>query len=978
MSRLAKGGLIDRSISVPFHFDGLPYTAHPGDTLASALLANDVRLMGRSFKYHRPRGVITAGSEEPNALMQIGVGAARTPNTRATVQEIYEGLQAKSQNRWPSLKNDFMAANDALSSFLGAGFYYKTFMWPAAFWEKVYEPLIRRAAGLGRLSGAPDPYVYEKAWKHCDVLVIGSGPAGLMAALTAAKGGASVVLAEEDFRFGGRLNVESGEIDAEAAQDWAAKRVTELSEMPNVTLMRRTTVTGVYDGNSYSAVERVAEHLPRAGNLPRQIFWRIIARRTILASGAIERPIAFPDNDRPGIMLAGAVRSYTNRFAVAPGARVAVFANNDDAWRTVTDMQAAGITVSALIDVRTDSVPNVDCPVFTGAAIVATSGRLGLEKVTVRRSDGMLIPLDTDCLAVSGGWNPALQITGHMGGKPEWQGDIAAFVPKAGQITDLAVVGAANGRFSTHGALSEGRAAAQAALQALGLKRVRPELPQAEDAPVNLSPFWHVSDAKGRAWLDFQNDVTTKDIRQAHLENFRAVEHMKRYTTLGMATDQGKLANVGALAIMAELSGQSIAATGTTIARPPYTPVTLGALGAGGGGAGFAHERRIPSHDFSLEQKAHMTEIGLWYRPGWFVQKGETHWRESCDREVAMVRQKVGVCDVSTLGKIDVQGPDAAVFLERIYTNRVSNLAVGKIRYGLMLREDGFVLDDGTLTRLAPAHFLLTTTTAACDDVLSHLEFYATIWPDLDLHITSVGEHWAQLAISGPLARDLLAQVVTGDISCAVLPFMGFAAVEVAGIAARLFRISYSGELGFELAIPARFGEALMRALHKRALALGGGVYGLEALNVLRVEKGYLTHAEIDGRVTARDLGMQAMMAQDKDYVGRVASQRSALRAAGRVQLVGLVPAGAVKQILGGSLLFGAGAVAERENMQGHVASACFSPTLGHMIALGFLKDGQARVGQNIRAVDLLRQVDCLCEIVPLPFFDVTGGRARA
>ncbi len=975
MSRLSHGGLVDRNISIPFRFDGQTYTAHPGDTLASALLANDVRLTGRSFKYHRPRGVMTAGSEEPDALMEVGTGAALTPNTRATTQEVYEGLIAQSQNRWPSLKTDLLAVNDALAPFLGAGFYYKTFMWPRAFWAGFYEPFIRRAAGLGRLSGEADTAVYDKAHAHCDVLVIGSGPAGLMAALTAAKGGAKVILAEEDFVFGGRLNAEITEIDGQPADDWATHRLAELAEMPNVTLMRRTTVTGAYDGNTYGAVERVAEHLADAGKAPRQVFWRIVARHAILASGAIERPIAFPDNDRPGIMLAGAVRSYANRFAVASGNRIAVFANNDDAWRTVTDMQAAGVTVTALIDTRNDVAPQVDCPVYTGAAVVGTAGRLGIERLTVRASDGSRQQINADCLAVSGGWNPALQITGHAGGKPVWEERIAAFVPTPGTIPNLAVAGAANGAFSTHAALSEGMAAAKAALKLLGLKQVRPKLPVAEDAPVNITPFWHVTDARGRAWLDFQNDVTTKDIRQAHAENFRSVEHLKRYTTLGMATDQGKLSSVGALAIMAELTGQSIEATGTTVARPPYTPVTFGALGAGGAGNGFAPERRIPSRDFTLEQGGKMVEVGLWHRPAWFARKTETHWRQSCDREVGLVRHAVGVCDVSTLGKIDVQGPDAAAFLDHIYTNNIASLAVGKCRYGLMLREDGFVLDDGTVARLGTAQYLLTTTTGAASDVLSHLEFHATIRPDLDVQITPVTEHWAQFAITGPKSRELLAGLLAEDI--AGLPFMGCRSVSVAGIAARLFRISFSGELGFELAIPARYGDALMRVLAKQAATLGGGVYGLEALNVLRVEKGYLTHAEMDGRSTAEDLGLGGMLSGAKDFVGKTASRRPALSAPRRAQLVGLVPDGPVKQILGGALVFNEGAEPVRENMQGRVSSTVFSPTLGHMVALAFVKGGRARTGQSVRAVDLLRHVETRCRIVPLPFYDPTGGKAR-
>jgi len=977
MSRLPSGGLIDRDVSIPFTFDGQRYTGHPGDTLASALLANGVRLMGRSFKYHRPRGVYTAGSEEPNALMEIGTGAERQPNTRATTQEIYAGMVAQSQNRFPSLKADMLAVNDVLSPFLGAGFYYKTFMWPKKFWEAVYEPIIRRAAGLGGLSGQPDEAVYEKAWVHCDVLVIGGGPTGLLAANTAAKGGAQVLLVDEDFIVGGRLNSEQLDVGGIPASSWAADMIAELTALPNVRVLSRTTVNGAYDGGTYGAVERVSEHLHDGAGAPRQIFWRIVAKHTILAAGAIERPIAFPDNDRPGIMLAGAVRTYVHRYGVTPGKRVAVFTNNDDGWRTAQDLLAKGVTVTALIDTRPDVDPAVDCPVFTGAEVISTGGRLGIERLAVRALNGSIQQVNADCLAVSGGWNPSLQLTGHMGSKPTWREDIAAFVPTAGAITNLVAVGAANGEFSTHGALSDGMAAAKAALKALGLKQVRPRVPVAEAAPTAVTPFWQVKDIKRRAWLDFQNDVTVKDIKTAHAESFRSVEHMKRYTTLGMATDQGKLSNMGALAVMAELTGQTIPQTGTTIFRPPYTPVTMGALGSGGAGKGFAPERYTTTNDWAVEKGASIVEVGLWHRASWFPREGETNWRQSCDREVNMVRSTVGVCDVSTLGKIDVQGPDAAAFLDRIYTNMISTLKVGKVRYGLMLREDGFVLDDGTVARIGQNQYLVTTTTGAAGPVMSHLEFCAQcLWPELDVRIISVTEQWAQIAVAGPKARVLLSEVID-DVSDEKFPHMGCGEVTLGKISGRLFRISFSGELAYEIAVPARYGDALMRELVSRAEALDGGAYGMEALNVLRIEKGFLTHAEMDGRATAGDLGLGGMLSSKKDFVGKVSSQRAGLHDPMREQLVGIRPAGAVRQILGGSILLDVDAEPKRENMQGHLTSVCFSPTTEGMIGLAMLKGGRARIGETIRAVDLLRNLDTFCEVVPPQFHDPEGGKLR-
>jgi sarcosine oxidase subunit alpha len=978
--RIDGKGLIDRSAPVRFTFDGIGYSGFEGDTLASALLANDVRLVGRSFKYHRPRGILTAGSEEPNALVEIGTGGQVTPNVRATVQEIHAGLVAHSQNRFPSLKLDLMAVNDLLAPFLSAGFYYKTFMWPRGFWEKLYEPVIRRAAGLGALTGETDTAHHDKAHAHCDILVIGAGPSGLMAALTAARGGADVILADEDFLPGGRLNAETGEVGGRPGHAWAAETAAELAAMENVRLMRRTTVTGVYDGGMFGALERVSEHLaqPPEG-APLQTFWRIAAKQAILAAGATERPIAFPDNDRPGVMTAGAVRTYLNRFGVAPGRRVAVFGNNDDAWRTAADLAAAGVEVAAMIDTREEAGQGGDFPVFAGAAVTGTRGRLGLREVTVRTAAGRPERIAADCLAVSGGWNPSVHLSCHMNGRPAWNDAIAAFVPAPGAVPGLAPAGAAEGAFSTAGALRTGAEAAAAALEALGARAPAPDLPMAEDGPATITPFWHVGGTKGRAWLDFQNDVTVKDVRLAHQENFRSVEHMKRYTTLGMATDQGKISNMGALAIMAELTGRTIPETGTTTFRPPYTPVAIGALGAHGQGAGFAPQRFTTSHEASVARGAPFIEAGLWYRPSYFPAPGETTWRESCDREVGMVRTAVGIADVSTLGKIDIQGPDAAAFLDFVYANTFSTLKVGRTRYGLMLREDGHVMDDGTTARLGETHFVTTTTTAAAGEVMRHLEFVAQVLrPDLDVQMISATDHWAQFAVAGPKSRELLQSLVDEDVSDAAFPFMACGPVTVAGVAGRLFRISFSGELAYEIAVPARHGDALFRDLVARAEALGGGPYGMEALNVLRIEKGFITHAEIHGRVTAFDIGMERMVAAGKDCIGKAASQRPGLSGPGREQLVGLRPvAGGEARILPGAHLFVPGDRPERVNDQGYVTSAGFSPTLGTTLALGFLKDGRARHGEQVRAVDHLRGLETLCEVSHPVFLDPEGSRVR-
>ncbi len=963
-----RGHALDRGRTLPFSFDGEMLHGHPGDTLASALLANDVRVVARSFKYHRPRGLYTAGPEEPNGLVTVKGHWGPVPNVRATMAELYPGLCATSQNRWPSLGFDVLGMNDLLHPWLGAGFYYKTFMWPPKAWLKLYEPFIRRAAGIGALSEAHDDTPHEKAFAFCDLLVIGGGPAGLMAALVAGRAGKRVILCDEQSALGGRLLGEREAVGGVPGHAWAAGVADELRAMPNVRVMARTVVTGVYDHGTFAAVERVGEHLAKpAEGLPASCFWRIVAGASVLASGAVERMIAFPGNDRPGVMAGGAVRAYLERWGVLAGPRVAVFGGGAAVARTARDLAAVGLPPVAVIDARPGGEAPVEAPFFSGAQVVGTLGRAGLTSVTVQ-AGGKREKIGADVLAVCGGWTPQIQLATHLGAKPVWRDGM--FLAPEGAVQGMVVAGAAAGIAGTHGALRSG---AEAAMRALGLDAV-PELPEAEDGPREEAP--HFVDLKGRAFLDMANDVTVKDIRLAAKEGFHRAEHTKRYTTQGMAPDQGRVSGEAAMAVLAEATGRTLAETGLTTHRPPAAPVSIGVMGAGARGKGFAPVRKTTSHAAAVAAGAPMVEAGLWYRASYFPKPGETTWREACDREVRMVREAVGVCDVSTLGKVDVQGPGAAELLDLVYTGKMSTLKEGRTRYGLMLREDGHVMDDGTVAWLGPEHYLITTTTGAAGPVIRHLDFAAQVLaPRLDVQMISVTEQWAQFAVAGPRARAVLGAVIE---AVPELPFMGCAGVEVAGVSGRLFRISFSGEAGWELAVPARYGAALWAALVRAAEAEGGGPYGMEALNVLRIEKGFVTHAEIHGRVTAGDVGLGGMVSPAKDCIGKVMSAREGLAdGPHREQLVGLKPVGAVKALSAGAFLFEEGAEVRRETAQGYTTSACWSPTLESGLALGFLKNGRARHGERLQFVDHLRDVRALVEVCDPVFFDQEGARMR-
>lgn len=984
MSRLSSGGMIDRTKPLAFTFDGKRYSGFAGDTLASALVANDVKLVGRSFKYHRPRGIMTAGSEEPNALVTLRKGARAEPNTRATTVQLFDGLDAVSQNRWPSLSLDVMAVNQLFSPFLVAGFYYKTFMWPPKLWEKLYEPLIRRAAGLGALATQPDPDTYDRAHGFCDLLVIGGGPAGLAAALTAGRAGLRVIIADEDWLLGGRLLAERHEIDGAPGQQWTRKVVAELHSMPHVTVLSRTLVFGAYDGREYGALERVSDHmLASAPGQPRQRLWKIIAKRTILSTGAIERPLVFGGNDRPGVMTSSAVATYINRFAALPGKSAVVFTTTDSGWATAEDLINAGVEVKAVIDARANSelptairVRRAGVEVLTGAVVTDAHGR-SLNAVDVRTADGRKRRIPADLLAVAGGWNPSIGIGCHLGDRPVWSDAIHSFVLERCP-PGLISIGAAAGRLSLGEALEDGVRSAEQVIGDFGHALAPSDKPRCSDDPVSVTPLWHVGTHRTKAFVDFQNDVTDSDIELAAREGFVSIEHLKRYTTLGMATDQGKTSQLNGHALLAAATGKSIAEAGTILSRPPYLPVAIGAFAGHHRDDDFRPERRTASHEWAKEQGATFVDAGPWKRAQWFARPGEHDWLETVNREVTMTRNGVGICDVSTLGKIDVHGPDAGALLDRLYINTFSTLPIGKARYGVMLREDGFVMDDGTTTRFAEDRFFVTTTTLNAGKIMQHIDYARQVlWPELNVQATSVTEQWSTFAVAGPRSRASLEKLLPAlDLSNASFPYMAAAEFDWQGAPARLFRLSFSGELAYEISVAASCGDRLVRALFEAGSAFDVVPYGTEALGVMRIEKGHPAGNELNGQTTAGDLAMGRMMSTKKDFIGRVMAGRPGLTDPDRPALVGIRPLSGERLRAGGHLV-PSGVPPVASNDQGYVTSTAFSPTLGHWVGLALLKRGPERRGEHIIVHDPLRGADVEVEVCHPVFVDAEGVRVR-
>ncbi len=994
--RKLEGGLIDRDRPLAFHFDDCVYTGFAGDTLASALLANGIRLVGRSFKYHRRRGIFGAGFEEPNALITLREGNRHEPNLRATQIELYDGLTATSQNRWPSLDFDVGGINNLLSRFLPAGFYYKTFMWPGNAWM-FYERFIRAAAGLGRAPLRGDPDYYERRHAHCDVLVVGAGPSGLSAALAAARSGARVVLVDDNPALGGSLRGQSATIDDVPSLAWVDEIAGVLAGLDNVRVLTRSTAVGYYDQNLVAICERVADHVAKPEpHQPRQRLWWVRAKRVVLATGAIERPIVFANNDLPGVMLASAVRTYQLQYAVKCGRRAVVFTNNDSGYACLSSLMGGGVPVSAVVDSRPSGpgdaargvVEAAGVELLCGHAVISARGKKSVTGVEVmaladggNRVDGNARSIDCDLVCVSGGWNPTVHLFSQSQGKLRYDPDLTSFLPDHSRQAEVSA-GAARGQFALGACLREGLEAGAQAARLAGFTPPRDLRPaRAEDAPeAPLQALWVVPLPRGRRgkrFVDLQNDVTAEDVALADREGYRSVEHLKRYTTLGMGTDQGRTSNVNGLAILAQLQGSEISSVGTTTFRPPFTPVALGAVTAREVGADLAPLRLSPLHDWHARVGANFVTVGLWLRAQYYARPGEG-MMDAINREVLAVRNHVGLVDVSTLGKIEIQGRDAAEFLERVYINRWTNLKVGRVRYGFMLREDGFVLDDGTTTRIGENRFYMTTTTAQAGPVMAHLEYYAqTVWPDLHVHFTSVTDQWAGMAIAGPRARDVLAIACENcDVGDQALPFMGYLECTIAGVTVRLFRMTFSGEMAYEVHTPSDYGIRVWEALMAAGKEFGITPYGTEAMSVLRIEKGHVVGAELDGRTIPADFGFERMQKKDADFIGKRSLERPGLAYGPRKRIVGLTSENGRKIPRGAQIVWNPTAP-KPVAMLGHVSSTCFSPNLGNYIALALLEDADAYEGKLLYASSPLTSSHVPVRVGHSVFIDPEGLRPR-
>ncbi|HXS20777.1 MAG TPA: sarcosine oxidase subunit alpha family protein [Steroidobacteraceae bacterium] len=999
--RTTSGGHIDRRRPLRFRFDDRDYTGLAGDTLASALLANGVHLLGRSFKYHRPRGILGAGPEEPNALVTVRRDSARvTPNVRATQVELYDGLEAYSQNRWPNLALDFGAVSGLLSPFIPAGFYYKTFMWPRNAWRRLYEPKIRAAAGLGRAPEEADPDTYANRYAHCDVLVVGAGPAGLAAATAAAASGARVILCDEQPMLGGSLLSEPAAhseamVGGEPADRWLTSTVQMLAIHPRVRVLTRTTAFGYFPHNLLGLNQRLSEHLARPDrDQPRERQWQVRAKEVVLATGAIERPLVFPGNDRPGILLAGAARTYLNRYGALAGSRVVLVTACDAAYQAALDLHHAGASIKAIVDVRAassegslpEAARRAGLPIETQSTVLGTSGRLRVRAVRIQKLDASGAPagpakrIRCDLLLMSGGLTPSVHLFSQSRGKLAWDETLSTFLP-AQAAERVRSAGACRGVFSLDSAVRDGTHAGLAAAQSAGLTSAAPlpEMPAPESAAAGvLGALAQPAGARaGKAFVDWQNDVTSRDLTLAAREGFRSIEHVKRYTTTGMATDQGKTSNINALAIVARELDKAMPQVGLTTFRMPYTPVSFGSFAGFARGELFDPVRTTPMHEWAARNGAVFEDVGLWKRARYFPRPGE-NMHAAVARECVAVRQRCGIFDGSTLGKIEVVGKDAATFMNRMYVNAWTSLAVGRCRYGILLRDDGFIYDDGVVARTADDRFHVTTTTGGAAGVLALMEDYRqTEWPDLNVWLTSTTEQWAVIALQGPSARRVLEPLVEGiDISAAAMPHMSVARGRICGVPMLLMRVSFTGELGFEVNVPADFGLTVWQAIHDAGQKHGITPYGTETMHVLRAEKGYIiVGQDADGTVTPDDAGLSWAIGRSKpDFVGKRALQRPAFASPYRKQLVGLAtrdPQCVLEE--GAQIVPARQRAAVREVPIGHVTSSYHSAILGRSIALALVTSGRSRLGETLYVS--MPDGDIPVQVVSPVFYDAQGSR---
>jgi sarcosine oxidase subunit alpha len=1012
--RTAHGGRIDRSHPLRFSFDGCAYSGFAGDTLASALLANGVHLMARSFKYHRPRGVLAAGAEEPNALVAIRRDAARyTPNLRATQVELYPGLEAHSQHRWPSLWFDVGAVTDLLAPFIPAGFYYKTFMWPRRAWHRLYEPRIRASAGLGRAPLLPDPDRYATRYAHCDVLVVGAGPAGLAAAAAAAAQGARVVLCDEQPQLGGSLLAQNPAaetlIDGQRAHEWLAATAAALKAQARVTLLLRTTAFGYFPHNLLALNERLTDHLADPHpDMPRERQWQVRAREVVLATGAIERPLVFAGNDRPGIMLAGAARTWLNRYGVLPGTRVVVLTAADDAYSVALELQQGGAFIAAIGDARAtvgaaaEAARAAGIAVWTGATALGTAGRRRVSSIRLAQLEHGAVRAQAtvrcDLVLMSGGFTPSVHLFSQSRGQLRWDERLGAFVPGAA-AERVRSAGACRGLFALEAVITDGATAgAAAAREATDAARTgvrpyglldrcgahAPEPPAADRSALEPAQGgWagalpRPQGARGRAFVDWQNDVTAEDLALAVREGFRSIEHIKRYTTAGMATDQGKTSNLNALGIVAHTLGRAPPQIGLTTFRMPYTPISFGAFAGPARGELLDPVRTTPIHDWAVAHGAVFEDVGLWKRARYFP-RGREQMHSAVARECLAVRGGCGMFDASTLGKIEVVGADAATFLNRLYVNAWDGLAVGRSRYALLLRDDGFVYDDGVVARLAQDRFHVTTTTGGAARVLAMMEDYLqTEWPELSVWVTSCTEQWAVIALQGPQARRVLSGLVDLDIAAAAMPHMSVASGHICGVPMRLFRVSFTGELGFEVNVPADFGAAVWQALWQAGQGHALAVYGTETMHVLRAEKGYIiVGQDTDGTVTPDDAGLAWTIGKSKpDFIGKRSLQRPAMQSPDRRQLVGLLTADPRVVLEEGAQVMAQAQPSPSSRPLGHVTSSYYSAVLGRSIALALVAAGRSRIGSTLYAAG---QRDTVAvQVTSTAFFDPKGARLHA